>query len=240
MIRNLTARDIEMFRLLSSLKEKSLCVDKQVACIICDDDGAILAQGVNTVINCDKNCDDKEHRVCKVVHAEQMAMRALEISEDERCDIANGCVFKKHRTAYVSLFPCKACQEAILPYVDEIVTFGMIHKDWVSGDKLTVFPHISYTLLNHNGREGQRVIAAGELAELITAISDVFQRKDRGEGIQALLDEIIDVEIQLDMLKIMAHERYREAYNVLRDMRGEKYARVLLRYGKNGVTSYTV
>lgn len=239
MIRNMTPRDVTMFKMLEALKEESRCIDKQVACIICNDEGVIVAQGVNTILDCDKNCHDKEKRVCKVVHAEQMAVRTLAVTEEEREAIEGGRIYKKHRTAYVSLFPCAACQRAILPYVDEIVTYGMIHKDWVSGDKLTVFPHMSYTLLNSNGRDGQRVIAAGELAELITAISDVFQRTDRDAPIEDLLDEIVDVEMQLDMLKIMAHEKNAEAFNLLRDIRGKKYARVLEKYGKVGISSYT-
>lgn len=239
MIREITARDVEMFFLLEALKERSACIDKQVACIIGNARGDILATGVNTVIECDKNCHDKEHRVCEADHAERVALRNLPLSDMER--ELEGCWDgTRGRTAYVSLFPCTACQKAILPYVDEIVTFGMIHKDWVSGDKLTVFPHLSYTLLKHNGNETQRSIAAGELAELITAISDVFSRDDKNARVRDLLDEIYDVELQLNLLKIMAHAREPEAFNALRAIRAEKTLRLLRKYGKSGLISYTV
>lgn len=227
-----------MFFHLEKLKEQSKCIDKQVACIIADTRGNILAQGVNTVIECDKNCHDKVNRTCKVRHAEVSALVSLRAADDEEehGEIRYG---KRGRTAYVSLFPCKACQESILPFVDEIVTFGMIHKDWVSGDRLTVFPHLSYMLMNHNGREIQRTIASGELAELITAISDVFARDDKDKNIRDFMDEIYDAEIQLNMLKIMAHEKNPEAFNALREIRAEKTRALMTKYGKNGLNSYT-
>jgi deoxycytidylate deaminase len=229
MERSITAFDLEMYAMLEELKQQSKCVDKQVACIIVDNaTHDILATGVNTVLVCDKNCHDKEHRLCKVIHAEVSAIQRL-----------NQGGQAKGKTAYVSLFPCKACQEAILPYVGEIVTFGMIHKDWVSGDKLTVFPHLEYTLLKLNGPIKQLSIAQGELAELITSVSDVFSREDKDKKDEDLIDELIDVELQIKLIKIIAQEQYPALYNKLRAARSEKYAALLARYAKFGKLSYT-
>jgi deoxycytidylate deaminase len=233
MLRKLTEQDVDMFFFLEDLKKRSRCIDKQVACIIVDDDYNILASGVNTVLECDKNCHDKERRLCKVRHAEAEAVDRL---ADRYCTTRlDG---PRHRKAYVSLFPCKACQEIVLPYVDEIVTFGMIHKDWVSGDKLTVFHHLSYTLLKHNGEEKQRTICAGELAELITAISDVLVRVDKNRPMEELIDEMIDVEVQTKILSIIAHGHDSELYNKLRSARSVKTMNLLNKYGEHGTTSY--
>lgn len=228
MNREITGHDIEMFYQLERIKTQSRCIDKQVACIICDSDYNILSMGVNTIIRCDKNCHDKEKRVCETEHAERMAAKSLNLFNP----IPGG-------RAYVSLFPCKACQERIAPYVDEIVTFGMIHKDWVSGDKLTVFPHISYMLKKYNGDEKQRFVAMGELAELITAVSDFFARENKITA-REVLDEIFDAETQIEILKIMIHDRYPETHNVLREIRNEKTQRLMKSFATKGVSSYSV
>lgn len=230
MIREITAFDIEMYDQLENLKIQSKCIDKQVACIISDGTGRIMGSGVNTIIECNKSCHDKEHRMCKVVHAEVSALRSMNMEENRPLRI----------TAYVSLFPCAACQHAIMPYVDEIVAFGMIHKDWVAGEQLTVFPHIEYTLLAHNGEEKQLSIAQGECAELVTSISDVFARNDREspKSVDDLIDEIIDNELQLKILKIIAHQHDPELYNKLRAARSAKYARLMAKYGRNSTLSY--
>lgn len=233
MIRDINGHDIEMFYQLERIKAQSRCIDKQVACIIADKDYNIIATGVNTIVKCDKNCHDKENRTCEVVHAERMAVRAL---SDHQCDLLNHVPGGR---AYVSLFPCKACQELIAPFVDEIVTFGMIHKDWVSGDKLTVFPHMSYMLKKYNGDEKQRFIAMGELAELITAVSDFFAREDK-KSARELLDEIFDAETQIEILKILVHEAYPEAYNVLREIRDEKSRVLMGKFALGGVSSYGI
>jgi deoxycytidylate deaminase len=232
MIREITHHDIDAFYQLERLKEQSACIDKQVACVIVDSTGSIIASGVNTIIKCDKNCHDKEHRTCEVIHAEVMAVRSLSSqSAGER------------NTAYCSLFPCRSCQETLLSKenkIDEIVAFGMIHKDWIAGDKLTVFHHLPYTLLKHNGEEKQRSIAQGELAELITAISDTFSRDDKERGVEDLADEIYDAELQIELLKTMAHNAYPETYNILRKIRADKTMALLKKYGRHGVYSYRV
>ena len=229
MKREMNNYDVEMFFQLEALRHQSKCIDKQVACILTDSLHNIVASGVNTILQCDKNCLDKEHRTCVVTHAERMAVSQLSASH----------IYEGRLTAYCSLFPCKACQEAILPYVNEIVTYGMIHKDWVSGDKLTVFPHISYTLLSHNG-DRQVSVVQGELAELVTVISDYFVRSDKDILTEQIADEIVDVETQLDILKIMLHNKDKEFWNILRDVRSRKTLKVLQKYGKIGVNSYTI
>jgi deoxycytidylate deaminase len=231
MIRDITHHDIDMFYQLERIKEQSRCIDKQVACVIVDADYNIVASGVNTIIKCDKNCHDKEHRTCEVVHAERMAAESMTPYSTEGY------------RAYCSLFPCRACQEALMDEelrIDEIVTFGMIHKDWIAGDKLTVFHHLPYTLLKHNGEEKQRSIAQGELAELITAISDMFSRDDKALGVYSLVDEIYDAELQIELLKIVAHNSYPETYNILRKARADKTMKLLKKYGEHGLSSYGV
>jgi tRNA(Arg) A34 adenosine deaminase TadA len=235
MIRSITSHDIDMFYQLERLKEQSKCIDKQVACVIVDAEYDIIGSGVNTILQCDKNCHDKDHRSCKVYHAEIMAVRSLYSFK-----MAQTWRIPTRRKAYTSLFPCKACQEVLLDHVDEIVTFGMIHKDWVAGEKLTVFHHLPYTLLKHNGAEKQRSIVQGELAELITAISDTFSRDDKESGVEKLVDEIYDAELQIELLKIMAHDAYPEAYNILRKTRADKTAKLLKKYGEYGLSSYGI
>ncbi len=231
MIREIEDRDIEAFYQLERIRAQSVCIDKQVSCIIVNKKGAIVASGVNTVLECNKNCHDKANRICTVRHAEVSTLQTLSMG-----DIQIGGL-----TAYTSLFPCKACQEELLPFVDEIVTFGMIHKDWVSGDKLTVFHHMSYMLMKHNGPEKQRFVAMGELAELITSVSDFFARGAEGKAeAEEVLDEIFDAETQIEILKIMVHEKFPEAYNELRRIRDEKTKKLLTKYAKSGVSSYAV
>lgn len=230
MKREIEERDIEAFYQLERLKATSKCIDKQVACIMFNKEGAIVAEGVNTVLACDKNCHDKVNRLCNVRHAEVTALRSLSVGMRNLGGI----------TAYVSLFPCRACQEAILPFVDEIVTFGMIHKDWVSGDKLTVFSHLSYMLMKYNGPQKQRFVAMGELAELITSVSDFFSRGEEGKAdAEEVLDEIFDAETQIEIIKTMVHEKFPEAYNTMRAIRTTKTMKLMKRYGNHGVISYT-
>ena len=133
-MREINEHDLEMYTTMNKLRHLSRCLDKQVVCLIVDEEYNILSIGINTVEACDQNCDDKEKRLCVVKHAEVVAIENLSVIGRQRA-----------RRAYVSLFPCAPCQACIEPYVDEIVTFGMAHKKWES-DKITVFPHLSYKL----------------------------------------------------------------------------------------------
>ena len=134
-MRELNEHDVEMFVTLNNLKHLSRCIDKQVVCIITDEDYNVLSVGINTIEACDQNCDDKEHRLCVVRHAEVVAVDNLSNLNRQRA-----------ARAYVSLFPCAPCQDVLSPLVDEIVTFGMAHKKWTS-DKVVVFPHLTYKLI---------------------------------------------------------------------------------------------
>lgn len=126
-MREYTPEDRTIFQALENLQFLSKCIDKKVVCIITDEDYHVLSVGINTIEVCDQNCDDKEHRLCVVKHAEVVAVENLSFIGRQRA-----------RRAYVNLFPCVACQRAIDPYVDEIVAFGKIHKAWES-EKIVVF-----------------------------------------------------------------------------------------------------
>lgn len=140
MVRMLTEFDVKMFYIMESMKSLSKCIDKQVVCLLVDGD-EIVSVGVNTVHQCDKNCDDKANRTCLVTHAEKAAVHNLR---------GQGVA---DLVAYVSLFPCAPCQAVLDPFVKEIVTFGMAHKDWVS-DKIRVFPHPMYKALKRRKEAG--------------------------------------------------------------------------------------
>jgi len=198
-MRELTDRDIQMFCIMESMKELSKCIDKQVVCLIVDKDGAIVSTGINKVIECDKNCHDKEHRKCVVRHAEIVALDNLKDKE-----------FFTGLTAYVSLFPCKSCQEAIAPYVDEIVTFGMAHKDWVS-DKIFVYAHPYYSKRS----------------------ADTVYPDDNEEA-QALAD----YESYKDKRLIQDYDK--EFYSRFIQKRGNLYRGCILKYTERGVKPYTI
>jgi deoxycytidylate deaminase len=144
-MRTMNEFDIRMFFVMESLKPLSKCFDKQVVCIIVNRNQEVLSVGINTVKKCNKECDDKEHRVCEVVHAEKQAIlnASFFLGKEEK---------PEDRIAYVNLFPCKPCQQVLESFVGEIVTFGMAHKEWVS-DKVMLFPHPFYT-----GKEVQPLI----------------------------------------------------------------------------------
>lgn len=115
--RDSTDKDVEMYKATNALKFLSKCKDKQVVCIITDNENTILSIGINTIISCDKNCEDHEKRICNVIHAEIMAV--LNLNERTR---------KFAVRAYVNLFPCMECQVALATFVKEIVVFGKQHK----------------------------------------------------------------------------------------------------------------
>jgi thymidylate synthase/deoxycytidylate deaminase len=96
----------------------SECIDRQVGCILVDYREEMY-EGINTIINCNQQCDDKENRVCETVHAEINAINRWK----ER---GNGSKLVK---AYVTLYPCLPCMEALrLAEVEEIIVMGFSHK----------------------------------------------------------------------------------------------------------------
>jgi deoxycytidylate deaminase len=208
-------RDLEIMHYLNVLKEQSKCLDKQVAAVIVNRHGEMVAEGVNTIIACDKNCHDKENRICEVIHAEVVACANLDKLEPGPF------------TMYVNLFPCVPCQQTAERYgVEEIVVFGPQHKDQVFSN-IRLEPNLYAELLNHNGPNKQLSVAQGELAELITAISDFFHRPDKEMTIVQFMDEVVDVELMLEQIKLIAWNRDPEAYNWLREIRTYKYGRLL-------------
>jgi len=199
---------------LNKLKEQSKCVDKQVACIITDKNYNIISTGINQIIECDHNCHDKINRKCFTLHAEIIAMANLRNF--------NG----RAKYAYLNLFPCVPCQNALLGFIDEIIVFGPKHKDQVF-DNIRLEPNLYEELLNNNGQAKQLSVAQGELCELVTAISDHFYRGDKGSNITHLLDEIIDAELMLDQVKLICWKKDSGTFNKLRFLRKKKYEKVL-------------
>jgi len=205
-MRELNDHDVEMFYTMTRLKHLSRCLDKQVVCLITDANYNILSIGVNTIEACDQNCEDKEKRICVVKHAEAVAVENLSALNRQRS-----------MYAYVSLFPCVTCQEVLEPCVDEIVTFGMVHKEWIS-DKVVVFPHISYKLLEVMGQSA--VIPMGVLSdapvELLLSIDAPYY------AVKDVQDEVLD-----DARAILKHRQDREQYALVRKAR-LPYIRCLL------------
>jgi len=111
-------QEFSIYHCLNQLKKKSLCLDKQVACIITTKDYGILSWGINIVKECDKNCMDKEKRLCVTQHAEVGAIKNLPPG-------------RRSYYAFLNLFPCPACQKQLAPFVKEIVVFGKRHKEQV-------------------------------------------------------------------------------------------------------------
>lgn len=211
----MTGKELEIMHYLNILKEQSHCLDKQVACVIVDKDDKIVAQGVNEIIACDKNCHDKKNRTCEVTHAEVVACN--------RIDKFRSGPFRM----YVNLFPCVPCQETAERFgIEEIVVFGPQHKEQVF-ENIRIEHNLYNELYRLNGRDKQLSVAQGELAELITAISDFFYREDKGMNIVEFVDEIVDVELMLEQIKMIAWEENSELYNWLREIRNYKYLRLL-------------
>ena len=111
-------KELHIYTCLNQLKKKSVCLDKQVACIITTKDYGILSWGINIVMQCDRNCLDKKNRLCVTQHAEVMAIKGL---------LSN----RRSYYAFLSLFPCTDCQNQLAFFVKEIVVFGKQHKEQV-------------------------------------------------------------------------------------------------------------
>lgn len=209
--------ELEIMHFLNKLKEQSLCIDKQVACVIVDETGMIVSSGVNMVIECNKNCHDKTNRVCRVEHAESRAYFNLREAECE-----------ENLTAYVNLFPCVPCQNLLACAVEEIVVFGPRHKDQVFNN-IRLERDLYQEILDDNGKDKQLSVAQGELAELITMISDYFYRSHKNIPLSEIADEIIDAELMIDQVKKVIWKIEPEIFNMLRRTRKFKYLRLLQR-----------
>ncbi len=209
----MTYEEQNIMHFLNKLKEQSACVDKQVACVITDRSYKIISIGVNEIVSCDKNCHDKENRICDTVHAETIACANLN-------DFNH-----RAKYAYINLFPCPPCQTMLEHYVDEIIVFGKKHKDQVF-DNIRLEPNLYLDMLESNGVNKQLSVAQGELAELITAISDYFYRKDKNKKLINIVDEIIDAEFMLDQIKLIIWKGEPEFFSYLKVLRGPKYKRL--------------
>lgn len=204
--------DLKMYTLLHILKEESQCIDKQVACIIADDQGTVRSYGVNTIIVCNKNCHDKKNRICEVIHAEIKAIEHL---------CYTGEMIDTPLTAYLSLFPCVPCQKALTSYVNEIRVFGPKHKGQVF-DNIVLMPDYGQELIAYNGKEKQLSIVQGELSELISAIGEYLYRPEKNVDTWEVMKEIVDVELQLHLLKWILWSDNHESFNELRETRYNK------------------
>jgi len=202
-----------IFHLMNLLKEESECIDKQVVCILTDQLYRILSYSTNKIIACDRQCHDKENRRCETIHAEIEAL--------DKCRNRDALYY-----AFVNLFPCAPCQIALEQYVEEIIVAGPKHKDQVFKN-IRLEGDLYKNLLLDNGKNKQLSVAQGELAELITTISDFFYRDDKDIPMEKLLDEIVDVELMLMQLKTICWKTDPYAYNELRRIRSNKHIHLL-------------
>jgi len=203
-----------MYRILEQLKHQSECIDKQVACIITDEFYNIVSTGINTIIECNRDCHNKESRICNVDHAE---IKAIE----------NMNPYSRRYYAFINLFPCAPCQiELKNKGIQKIISFTPKHKEQVFKN-IEIVDNLSDMLLNNNGQAKQLSVAQGELCELVTSISDYFYRPEKKMVIEDILDEIVDVELMLTQIKKILWLGDRETYNKLREIQKEKYLKLL-------------
>jgi len=210
-------QEAHIFHLMNLYKEQSWCLDKQVVCILTDKDYNILSYGINEIIACDQQCHDKENRRCETVHAEIVALQ-------KTSQIAH--------YAFVNLFPCAPCQTRLRQEgIQEIIVAGPKHKKQVV-DIIRLESDLYKDILLDNGQEKQLSVAQGELAELITAISDFFYRPEKKIPMEELLDEVADVELMLMQIKTICWKNDPSAYNQLRNIRGAKHIALIDRVVK--------
>lgn len=192
-----TEEELKLYHLCHTLGQLSSCKDKQVGAIVVAYDGR-MGMGYNKVHVCNGLCD----KSCDVTHAEDMAL-------DTFCELEG---FLKKSTVYINLFPCLRCQVLMeMVEVDRVVVFGArgnkpVNPYWTHIGKIELLPDLPKLLLSYNGPRNQRQVVQGELAELITAISDHDSRTDRAEVkevlYEAILSEAVDVKLQLQALAL--------------------------------------
>jgi len=104
---------IEAYKIAS----QSQCIDRKVGCVLVGSADSFYA-ACNKVHACNQQCDNKYTRICHATHAEIAALELCRKAAD------------KPTKAYVTLYPCRPCMEALLqanPEI-EIVVFGFSHK----------------------------------------------------------------------------------------------------------------
>lgn len=186
------AEDYRMLQVCQAVAGMSTCHHKQVGAIIVQGQ-AIESVGFNRVLQ----CNDLHDKTCIVKHAEVEALSKAKYTYGAIC--------------YVNLFPCLKCQEALMQAgIDALVVFGEqgnkpLHPDW-GNRPIYLLPPLPSLLLSYNGERNQHQVVQGELAELITAISNYDARSDRKESKdeqkQALIGEMADVQLQLQILAL--------------------------------------
>lgn len=198
--------------LLNSLREQSECIDKQVACIITDEEDNILSFGWNTIVECNKDCHNKETRICNVVHAEVIAIQNL--------SYYNKLIAHK---AYVSLFPCAPCQVACKKAgIKEIISFTEDHKGQVF-DNITFAKSVNDELLNRNAVDTNNNLnyTPYHLSCVVSTCrslkNDVYLLANEEDfHNSSMLKSIVDMELQLEQLKSILWSLDPEIYNKLR------------------------
>ncbi len=206
-------RNIEY--LLTSLREQSECIDKQVACIITDKEDNVLSFGWNTIINCNKQCHDKEHRICEVTHAEIIALGNL--SKE------NKLIASK---AYVSLYPCIPCQKACEKAgIKEIISFTENHKGQYF-ENIRFEKSVNDEMLDRNAVDTNNELkySAYHLTRVMSACralsNDVYLlSKETLISEPSFFKSIVDMEFELEQIKSVLWSIDPEAYNKLRESR---------------------
>ena len=92
-----------IFSFMQSIKNVSKCQYRKVVCVLATK-RRLITFGINNVLECNKECFDKENRICKVIHAEIEALDKLQKSKYK----AN-----KNIIAYLNHYPCTACQKLL-------------------------------------------------------------------------------------------------------------------------------
>lgn len=188
-----TQQDYKIYQLCSSLGSMSTCKDKQVGAVIVDEKGLIVGSGYNMPHHCNNLCN----KTCSAIHAEFMAIGQLPIRDS--------VLFPGSYTAYINLYPCKNCQESMRNRgITTVKVFGIQGNKWDYNIlDIELIPDLPSLLLSMNGPSRCRQIMGGEMAELITAISNLDARDDRPETrdklIQDMIDEYVDVQLQLQI-----------------------------------------
>lgn len=176
-------KEYEYMFILEAYATLSKCLDKHVAAMAVNTKGEIVSLSINEPSPlCTQHC-----KVCHCTgqprHAEQ------------------GLQNVKGTTVYLNLFPCEDCQQFLKSNgCERVVVFGSQHKTNLGIIPITCKPSpLDYLSRLNSYREQQRV-AAGELAEMITALMDE-QRVDEKLLESNVTAEMVDVLIQLFLLK---------------------------------------
>jgi len=191
-MKSYSAGEYRMLQLCQAVAAMSTCTHKQVGAVLVQN-GTVESVGFNRVLK----CNDRHNKTCNVKHAEIEALSKAKYTQ--------GAIL------YVNLFPCLKCQEALLQAgIDALVVFGEqgnkpLHPDWGNRPIYLMAP-LPSLLLAYNGERNQHQVVQGELAELITAISNYDARLDRAESKdeqrRALIGEMVDVQLQLQILAL--------------------------------------